>query len=499
LSLIGIDIGTTSCKVCALSEDGILLYSVTKEYPIKVNGRYVEIDPDDIWNAVVIGIKKVIDHVNNDTVRAISVSAMGDTFTPIAKDGSPLMNSIVSFDSRAYIEAKYIEAEIGREHIFEITGQPINSMYVCCKILWLKRNNPRIIEKVWKYFCYEEYILYKLGAEPYTSYSSAGRTMLFNNKTRQWDNTMLDICKAKTEQFSKPCNSGKVIGSVSKIVARELNLTGNVLLISGAFDQASCALACNVTNKGEVIDTTGTNEIIFFVTGNNHKDLLLNANMSFSYHAKKNTYCSFGQIFNAGGSLRWYRDRFFCKTKEESQIDMYNLIEKNMPVKETGIFFLPYLSGMGTPEMDTSARGAFYGLMLDTDKYKLAKAILEGTVYELNINLDLIKKISGESINTLKAVGGATNSPTWMQLKADITNCMVEAYHGLETGAIGAAILAGRGCNVFKSLREGSIAVSRHRKKTVYLPNKEKSKIYKEEYSKYLMLREKMKNYFKNK
>lgn len=494
MSLLGIDIGTTGCKVDAFTEDGKNLIIASKEYTILADGYFAELDPKEVWQAVVSCIKQAAQHTKNDPIKAISVSAMGDTFTAISKNGDCIGNSVVSFDARAYEEARYIEQKLGKKRIFEITGQPIHAMYTGCKILWLNRNKPEIAEKVWKYLCYEEYVLWKLGAEPHISYSMAGRTLLINNETATWDRELLDICGVQSSMLADPCPSGIEVGTISTTMAKELGLPENTRLISGAHDQPCCAVGCGVFDENEGVDTTGTNEIVYFMNNGKNKDLTLNANLSYSFHAEEGKYASFAQIFNAGGAFRWYRDKYFQKEKETVGADIYYLIDSSMPREATGIYFLPHLSGIGTPDMDYLAKGAIYGLMLDTDRYRVAKAILEGVTYELNINLEVIEKITERRIETLKAVGGATKSPVWMQLKADITGRNIEVYTGLEPGAAGAAVLAGKGCGVFSSLKEGSGILLKHLKKAVYEPHGEKCIQYMNEYKNYLKIRKRLKD-----
>jgi xylulokinase len=494
LSLLGIDIGTTGCKVGAFTEDGKNLINAYREYPVLVNGYFAELNPKEVWKSVVSCIKQAAQNIKNDPVRAISVSAMGDTFTAISKSGECIGNSIVSFDTRAYEEARYIEEKLGKKRIFEITGQPIHTSYTGCKILWLNRNKPEVAEKVWKYLCYEEYILWRLGAEPHISYSMAGRTLLINNKTAAWDKELLDICGVDPSMLAKPCPSGIEVGTISTSMAKKLGLSKKVRLISGAFDQACCAAGCGVLDESEGVDTTGTNEIFYFINNGKNRDLALDANMSYSFHAEEGKYASFAQIFNAGGAFRWYRDKYFQKEKEIAGEDLYHLMDSSMPGEATGIYFFPHLSGIGTPEMDYSAKGAIYGLMLDTDRHRIAKAILEGATYELNINLGIIEKIIERHIEILKAVGGAAKSSVWIQLKADITGRNIEVYKGLEPGTAGAAVLAGKGCGVFSSLKEGSDVLLKHFKKSVYEPNGIKRIQYVNEYNNYLKIREKLMN-----
>ena len=493
MSLLAIDIGTSCCKTGVYSYDGLLLKSTSKEYTVETNGHLSELNPEDVWLSVITCIKMLIPYSRKDPVKAISISAMGDTFTPISKDGSSIGNSIVSFDGRAYEEALFLENKLGKKKIFDITGQPIHAMYPGCKMLWINRHKPAMADKVWKYLCYEEYILWKLGAEPQTSYSSAGRTLLLNIDTALWDERMLELCGIDPALLAKPVPSGVEIGTISRKMAGELNLPENVQLISGAHDQVCCAVGCAISEEGEGVNTTGTNEIVYFINNGTNKDLTLQSNLSYSFYTGKEKFASFCQIFNAGGAFRWFRDKFFIEKKEIPDTEIFDLMTANMPEGPTGIYFLPHLSGIGTPEMDYAAKGAIYGLMLDSDRFSLAKAIIEGICFELNINLEVIEKITQNRTDMLKVTGGAAKSTRWMRLKADITGRTVEVYGGLEPGIAGAAVLAGKGCGIFSTLKEGNETFLKHLDKIVYEPDDAKHIQYSHEFGNYLKIRQRLK------
>ena len=124
MSLLAIDVGTSCCKTGVYSYDGLLLKSTAKEYTVETDGYLAELNPEDVWQSVITCIKMIIPYTRKDPVKAISISAMGDTFTPISRDGSSISNSIVSFDGRAHEEALFLENKLGKRKIFEVTAHP---------------------------------------------------------------------------------------------------------------------------------------------------------------------------------------------------------------------------------------------------------------------------------------------------------------------------------------------------------------------------------------
>ena len=144
-------------------------------------------------------------------------------------------------------------------------------------------------------------------------------------------------------------------------------------------------------------------------------------------------YGSYAQIFNAGGALRWCRDTFFTDEKSKHP-DVYDFITSHCHREPEKILFLPFLSGIGTPDMDTSVDGAFYGIRLGADRFALAQSIIEGITCEFKYNLDIITGIIGKKPERVTAVGGGSNSGYWMQLKSDMLAMEVDVPEKVEPG-----------------------------------------------------------------
>ena len=256
--LLGIDIGTTGCKVCAYDASMCLLSSAYNEYPLIFASGFVELDSDLVFHRVCDCISRATSQLDRRGIAAISVSSMTDTFTPFGFDGRPLMNSIVSFDRRAFAEAAIIEKAFGKEELFNITGLPIHSMYPGCKILWINNNMPNIAQKTWKYLSYEDFILWKLGAPAVSSYSVIGKSLLFDIRGLQYHPDLVSACGTRPEQLPLPVYSGTDVGRISPEIARDFGFSPDVRLVSGGFDQACCALAFGIVKPGNILNTIGS-------------------------------------------------------------------------------------------------------------------------------------------------------------------------------------------------------------------------------------------------
>ena len=185
-----------------------------------------------------------------------------------------------------------------------------------------------------------------------------------------------------------------------------------------------------------------------------------------------------GGMSASGGSLEWLR-RILGDPPITYQ-DIEDIFE-GAPPEPTGILYFPYLSGSGSPHTDSLARGAFVGLTIDHTRSDLVKAVLEGSAYEAEFIHRAAEKILGNNIDLITASGGGTRSPYWMQIKADISGCMIEVPAIREATLLGAAMVVAIGIGLFSGPQEAISAMKADRDQ-VYVPNNSQNKIYRQIY-----------------
>lgn len=456
MSLLGIDVGTTGCKVIAFNTDGEVIGHFLDEYPlIHPKPDWSELDSQLVWQKVSTGIQKVASQTRSDPIEALSVSSQGEAVTPVSKTGEILDRAITSFDYRATEIADEIGKKIDKLEIMQITGMPLSSITTVAKLIWLKRNKPEIYSRAWKFLGFEDFIIYKLGMKPVVDYSLASRTMAFDIINKKWSNKMLALGEIDPELFSRPEPSGTIIGKVAPKVADELGLPKEVVGVTGGHDQPCGALGAGIIREGRVMDATGTVECIapaFNQPVINRK--MLDGNFSCYCHVVEGMYVTLAFVSSGGVILRWYRDNFAeteVKQARKSGIDVYDILMEQASDKPSPLLLLPHFSGSGTPELDTKSKGAILGFSLSTEKGDLIKAILEGVSLEIKHNIDLIED-AGIVINEIRAIGGGAKSEKWLQLKADVFGKKVVSLDVSEGVCLGAAILAGTAIGKYSSI-----------------------------------------------
>ena len=485
MSLMGIDVGTTGCKVVAFDETGSVLAQAGREYPlISPQPSWYELDPDQVWDFVCDCLREVNGQLARDPVSALSLSSQGEAMTPITRDGVVLANSPISSDSRNRAQTAEMEAALGAQRIYQLTGQPMGTIYTLPKILWWRDNAPQILERAWKFLCYVDFVAYRLGVEPAIDHSMAARTLAFDVHELDWSDELLAAGGVRRDQLARPVASGTIIGEIPRSLADRLGFKGSVKVVTGGHDQPAGALGAGVLEPGRAMLSIGTTEALVTVTSRPRMEML-EYHLSCYPHAAPGLFITLGGNQTGGRLLRWYRDELAAAERsiaEASGRDVYDVIVEQIDDAPGRLLLLPYFVGSGTLFDDPSATGALIGLTFDTKRADIVRAILEGLTYEQALVLRRLKEI-GVEVSHLTAIGGGSRSERWMQIKSDITDLPVSVLHTSEAASLGVAMLAGWATGVYASLAEAAEQLIKVR--NTFTPRAERSAHYQQQLTMY--------------
>ncbi len=478
MSLMGIDVGTTGCKVVAFNETGAVLGGAGREYPLlSPNPGWYELDPEQVWSHVCACLREVNAGLRHDPVTALAISSQGEAMIPVAADGKVLANSPVSSDRRNTKQTAEMEAALGTERIFALTGQPMSTIYTLPKLLWWRDNAPEIIERTWKFLCYVDFVAYKLGVEPVIDYSMAARTLAFDVNTLDWSEELLIAAGIRRDQMAKTLPSGEIIGEIPSRLADDLGFTGRVRVVTGGHDQPAGALGAGVLQPGTAMYAIGTTEALVAVTDEPRRQML-EYNVSCYPHAAPGYFIALSGNQTGGRLLRWYRDELAAAERAiaaETGRDVYDVIVEQIDDEPGDMLLLPYFVGSGALHNDPLATGAILGLSFDRERKDIVRAILEGLTYEQALCIRSLNEI-GVEINRITAIGGGSRSQRWMQIKSDITDLPLSIIHTSEAASLGVAMLAGCATGVYNSLEEAAGQLIKLRK--TFYPRPDRARRY---------------------
>lgn len=496
MSLLGIDIGITGCKAVAFNLQGKILAQAYREYPLlHPHPDWAELDVHLVWRRIQEIIKEVAEQTKSDPIQALSICSQGEAYTPVDRNGNLMANTPICFDNRAETFTHWLDEKLGRERIMQITGQPLSPMFSLSKILWLKKNHPEIYHKTWKFLCYEDLVIYKLGLEPTTDYTIAARTLCFDILKKNWSEEILQLTNIDVHKFPRVVPSGTLVGTIPAPVARELSLPDNVAVVTGGHDHPCGTLGAGVRKESVALESIGTVDCIAVVFKEPRLGNIMLKNGFPCYpHTIPEFYTTLAFNFTGGSLLRWFRDNL---GKEEIDMarregrDVYSVLIEKGGSAISPLFVLPHLTSSGTPYMDIQSAGAILGLSFNTTKGNIIRGILEGIALEMKLNLSILEKAQ-IPVKEIRAIGGGAKSREWLQMRADIYNTRIVSLNVSEAACLGAAILAGWGAGLFSSVDEA--IKSTVREKEVFYPRPEKNELYQKKFEIYQQIYPALKN-----
>ena len=489
--ILSVDAGTTASKVALFDTDGRLVTSSTIEYALSTPSPLeVEVDASTLWNAFKTGVEQVIKHgVVTSDIRAIGISAQGETLIPVDAAGNPLRKAIVWLDNRANVEADLLNEEFNHGSSYAITGQvKIVPTWPAAKIFWLKRHEVKTFQHAKKYLLVEDYLIHKMTGEYVAEGSLLCSTTYWNIRTRKWWDEMLDFVGITADQLPNIRESGEPVGQLLPEAARELGLSKTTLVATGALDQAAGAVGVGNTREGLFSENTGA--ALAICAPLEEFKLDPKKAMPIHYFVKPSTYMV--HTFTTGGMvLRWFRDKF-CEPEiqvaSQTGVDPYDVMGSEAaqiaPGSE-GLVMLPHLQGAMAPESNPYAKGVFCGFTLHHTRAHFVRAIMESIACIVRRNIEAIEEM-GLSVRQIRALGGGAKSKIWKQIEADVTKRPVVTTQAQAEACLGAAILAGKAAGLFKSIDDACSKMVQTKER--FEPNNANFKVYDDAYERYVQL-----------
>ncbi len=464
MSLLGIDVGTSGCKVALFSLQGEILASSFYEYdPQSPQPGWAQLNSTVIWEAVKSAIRSVTTANPGLEIQAVSVSSLGEAVVPVSADRQILGPSLLNFDVRGEEFLAGLAALLPDERLYAINGNSLGNHYSLTKLKWIRAYQPELYDRTDKFLHWSSFIAFMLGADPVVDYSLANRTLLFDIHQCNWSDALLEAAGLDREKLPATAPSGTVIGTVAAHIASELGLSPEVRIVSGAHDQCANAVGSGVVDLGSTVYGMGTFHCItpVFATPPDPQAMIARG-LNTEHHAIPGRYVCF--IYNQGGALvKWFRDTFAAAEHHLAAAEgrsVYPALFAEIPAEPSSVMVLPHFAQTGPPRFIADSAGLIAGLHLGTQRGEVLKGIIEGVAFYLKELVDSLPA-TGIKIENYRPVGGGSRSDAWVQTCADIFGKPFTRPVIKEAGALGAAIIAGVGAGVFDGYAQGVAAMVR--------------------------------------
>ncbi len=499
--LLGIDIGTSGTRTLIIDEEGNIISSAIKEYPLYTpKPGWAEQDPMDWYEASIYTIKEALQKkdIKGSKIKSIGLSGQmhGSVFLDSAND--VIRPALLWNDQRTEPQCKEIYDIFGYDNFIRLSYNKALPGFTAPKILWFRENEPESYKKLKKILLPKDFVRFMISGTYATEVSDAAGMLLMNIKERTWSSEILDGLKIKRNLLADIFESYEISSRLDAKTAKLTGLVEGTPIAGGGGDNAAGNVGSGIIKQGIISDSIGTSGVVFA-----HSDSPVydpEGRLHSFCHAVPGKWHLMGVTLSAAGALKWYYDTYGpSRAIERKRPDLkkYKLLDaqaEQIPPGSEGLIFLPYLSGERTPYADSFARGVFFGISYIHNQNHFVRSIMEGVSFSQLDCLNIMRDLGINSENIV-LIGGGSRSQVWKEMICDVFQVPIATLKNEEGPAFGAALLAGVGCGLYSSVEE---AVRKSVKTTAVLqPDKKKKDIYKKTYKLYKSLYRSLKDDFK--
>jgi xylulokinase len=447
--LLGIDVGTGGTRAVLLDEAGRVWGAATAEHVPMASPElgWAEQDPRDWWRATCVAVAECLTEAGatGADVSAVGLSGQMHGLVLLDAAGEVLRPALIWCDQRTEEECRAITVRVGAKRLIELVANPALTGFTLPKIWWVRAHEPEIWSRVRSIMLPKDYVRFKLTGTRATDVADASGTLLFDVVNRRWSEEMLEASDLKAEILPEVFESPETSGRMSREGAEASGLRAGTPVVAGAGDQAAGAVGMGIVEPGNVSATIGTSGVVFAATSSPVVEP--KGRIHTFCHAIPGRWHVMGVTQGAGLSLRWFRDQFGGGASYDGLMKE----AAKVPASADGLLWAPYLMGERTPHLDPNARGALVGLTAQHTRAHVIRAILEGVAFSLRDTLTIFRELS-VPVKSIRLGGGGARSSLWQQIQADIYGMTVDLVAAEEGAAYGAALLAGVGAGVWRSV-----------------------------------------------
>lgn len=492
--LMTIDAGTGSVRAVIFDLKGVEIACVSREWEHIEDPLYpgsMNFDIEKNWKLTCECISGVLQlsKISSDKIVAITTTSMREAIVLYNKDLKEIW-ACANVDSRAIEEVKLLKISnpyLERE-LYNLTGQTF-ALGSIPRLLWIKKHLPEIYTNTHRISMLNDWLIFKLSDNLLSEASNSCTTGIFNIKTNSWDESILNKCDLKNNIFPETLNSGTLAGYVTENASKITGLNKNTPLFIGGGDAQLGAIGIGLINPNEAGIFGGSFWQYEFNTDTPIMDS--NCKVRINSHAIDSIWQYEAIAFFPGLIMRWFRDAFCQSEKEESLKtgeDPYSIISKkaiDIPAGSNGLI-CTFSNVMNFIDW-RHASPTFTNFSFDSNKfnkYTFFKAIMENSCYVTKGHVDLVYNLTGRFPTEITFASGASKSPMWCQILADILNIKIKVPKVKEATALGGAILTSVSINAYPNVEEACKNMIQIEK--TYTPNYENHLIYKKIYENWL-------------
>ncbi|WP_211252026.1 FGGY-family carbohydrate kinase [Vibrio rhizosphaerae] len=446
---LGIDSGGTVLKAGLFDEHGhqVALYRENTQV-IRDKQGWIERDLTEYWQETCRAIQGVIKQsgIRAEQIRGLSISAQGKGLYLLDKNGKALRHGILSSDSRAIDIVRQWQQDGIPEAIYPLTRQTLWTGHPVSILRWVKMHEPHLYEQIGTVFMSHDYLRYCLTGEIRAEVTNMSESNLYHASQQQYDPALLSLFGIE-EVFGalpKLIYPAECSGMVNEAAAQATGLMVGTPVYGGLFDVVSTAICSGIHADQPMLNAVmGTWSVTSGITTSleNHAD----AQFVYGHYAMPGAYIVHEASPTSASNYEWFAPYLGGETIDHQENE--RLVSALEPLA-SDVLFVPFLYGSNA---GLGLKGSFYGLQAYHSKAHLIQAIWSGILCCHYVHLQKMLRRFPET-KVLRVTGGTTQSPTWMQMLADLTGLTLEIPAVEETGALGAALISMVGSGTYPDL-----------------------------------------------
>lgn len=419
--VLGLDLGSSSGKVCALDLSGRVLGSESESYETFFpHPSWAEQDPG-VWLAALgRASKRLLGRLGLEGENALGLSITCAAHIGVLLDAERkvLRNAILWSDQRSTLEAQAIAASAGPEVLRTSNNWPTPT-WTLSHLAWLRKHEPHILSAARHILLSKDYIGFLLTGQFATDPSAAVSAMLMDVRTGAWSATLCDLAGIDESALPGILPTAAEIGNITRWGAQALGISEGARLFNGSMDSTAETFAAGVRDSGQFVIRLASAGGLHVIAN----PALARKNLISYPYCGGPFWLSQAATNTCASAVAWSRE-VLSSTGAAADFTAWSSLASQSPPGANGVMFHPYLSGERCPYWDADLRAAFTGLSLHSTKRDMARAVYEGTAYALRDAASVIEA-EGLRVDELKVVGGGANSTAWLQTIANVFDCPV--------------------------------------------------------------------------
>ncbi|MBC8036559.1 MAG: xylulokinase [Rhizobiales bacterium] len=431
---LGLDIGTSSVKGVLIDTEQKIVATASAALKVsRPHPGWSEQAPGDWWKACNTVVKALAKAKPKAVaaVEGIGLSGQQHGATLLDHAGKPLRPAILWNDARAFEECRDIERLEPRAR--EISGNIPLAGFTSPKLMWVKKHEPRIFDKVAKVLLPKDYVRFCMTGDYASDMSDSAGTFWLDVEKRVWSDQLLAAAGMRRDQMPELFEGTDATGRLTAAVAKNWGMARRPVVAGGGGDNAASACGIGSVTPGSAFVSIGTSGVLF-VSNDRFRPNAARAVHAFC-HAVPDTWHQMGVILSAAASLEWLAGVLRTPAPK-----LTTALGSTLAGPSSALF-LPYLSGERTPVADAQVRGLFMGIGHETDTKELTHAVMDGVAFAFRDSLEALK-VAGTVVERVTAVGGGSRSALWLKIIATVLGLPVDVpADGDFGGAFGAARL----------------------------------------------------------